>query len=47
MKGSPSKSYDGGKNEREKDKRMTENDVIGLGDDGGLQKVEGESHTTW
>jgi len=28
-----------------KDKRTTENDVIGVDDEGGLQQVEGESWT--
>ena len=32
---------------RGKNKRKTENDVIGLDDERGLQQVEGESQTTW
>ena len=48
MKGGlPSKNYNRGKSGREKDKRKTENDVIGLDDERRLQQVEGESRTSW
>jgi len=46
-RGLPSKNHNRGKNRREKDKMKTENDVIGLDDERGLQQVGGESWTSW
>jgi len=39
------KNYHREKNRVGKDKRKTENDVMGLDDDGGLEQVEGGSPT--
>ena len=44
--GLPSKNHNRGKNGRKKDKRKTENDVIGLDDERGIQQVEGELDIT-
>src|SRR6218665_1002530 len=41
----PSNNYNRGKSGGRKEKRRTENDVIGLDDEGGLQQVEGKSRT--
>jgi len=42
----PAKNYNRGKNGREKEKKKTENDVIGLDDERRLQQDEGESWTS-
>ena len=46
-RGLHSKVYNRWKNGREWVKRNTENVVIGLDDEGGLQQVEGEGWTSW